>query len=120
MSKRDKTVKVFLCDVLESIEKIGSYTNALTHEQFLKNDMAKDAVVRNLEIIGEAVKNIPDSIKEKHPGVSWKAIAGMRDKLIHEYFGVSFSIVWETIKNDLPGFKAEIKKILTEIEKENI
>lgn len=118
MSKRDKTVKVFFSDIVDAIEKIDSYTNALTHEQFVKNDMAKDAVVRNLEIIGEAVKNIPDSIKEKYQGVSWKAIAGMRDKLIHEYFGVSFSIVWETVKNDLPGFKTEIRKILTEMEKE--
>jgi hypothetical protein len=75
----------------------------------------KDAVVRNLEVIGEAVKNVPDEFKEKYPEIKWKAIAGMRDKLIHEYFGVSFSLVWGTIKNDLPDLEPKIKRILEEV-----
>lgn len=116
MSKRD--IGLFINDLIEAIEKIETYTSRMTSEEFAKDDRTKDAVVRNMEIIGEAVKNIPDSVKEKYSHVNWKAVSGMRDKLIHEYFGVSFPIVWETIKNDFPGFKTEIKKILTEIEKE--
>ncbi len=68
--------------------------------------------MRNLEVIGEATKNIPDEIKETYPGINWKVIAGMRDKLIHEYFGVSNQIVWETIANDLPMFEYQIEKIM--------
>ncbi len=117
MSDRNKTVMVFFSDIVDASEKIGSYTNALTHEQFIKDDKTKDAVVRNLEIIGEAVKNIPDLVKAKYPGVNWKAVAGMRDKLIHEYFGVSYSIVWETVKNDIPLLKTEIRKILADMER---
>ena len=77
----------------------------------------KDAVIRNLEIIGEAVKNIPENIKEKYPQIPWKAIADMGDRLIHAYFCVSLSIVWETIKNDLLTLKRQIEQILRDLER---
>ncbi|MGH7791772.1 MAG: HepT-like ribonuclease domain-containing protein [Thermodesulfobacteriota bacterium] len=118
MSKRRKDIKLFINDILESIEKIVSYTQAITYNQFIEDDKTKDAVIRNLEVIGEAVKNIPSATKKKYPDINWKAIAGMRDKLIHEYFGVSYPIVWETIRNDLPTLKAEIKKVLNKLEKD--
>jgi hypothetical protein len=117
MSKKRKNVKLFINDILESIEKVEIYTQVMTYDQFIKDEKTKDAVLRNLEVIGEAVKNIPSTVKKKYPDVDWKGIAGMRDKLIHEYFGVSFPIVWETVKNDLPPLKTEVKKILKDLER---
>ena len=116
MSNRHKNIKLFLNDILDSIQKIEIYTQGMTYDQFVKDEKTKDAVLRNLEIIGEAIKNIPGDIKEKYSEIKWKGITGMRDKLIHEYFGVSFPIVWETIKNDMTILKNEVKKIFDEIE----
>ncbi len=115
MSKAFRDVELFITDILEAIEKIEMYTSVISYEEFMEDVKTKDAVLRNLEIIGGAVKNIPNSVKERYPDVEWKAPTGMRDKLIHEYFGVSFSIVWETVKNDLPPFKKKIEEILREI-----
>jgi len=103
-------------NILEAIAKIESYTGEMSYDEFIKDGKTRDAVIRNLEIVGEAVKNIPDDIKENYPDIPWKAIAGMRDKLIHSYFGVSISIVWETIKNDLPSLKRQIECMLKEFE----
>ncbi|MCL4558948.1 MAG: DUF86 domain-containing protein [Deltaproteobacteria bacterium] len=114
MSKRD--INLFISDILDSIGKIEAYTNKISYEQFIADEKTKDAVVRNLEIIGEAVKNIPDAVKDKYPAVNWRAATGMRDKLIHGYFGVSFFIVWETVKNDLPAFKSEIRNTFKDLE----
>ena len=91
----------------------------MDHDRFIHDDKTIDAAIRNLEIIGEAAKNIPEDIKSKYPEIPWKAIAGMRDKLIHSYFGVSLSIVWETIKNDLPTLKYQIERILKELERQD-
>ncbi len=108
--KRD--INLFFADILEAIGSIKEYTHGMGYEKFIQDKRTRDAVVRNLEIIGEAAKNIPDDVKEKYPEVNWKAITGMRDKLIHEYFGVSNPIVWETITGDIPAFEAQIKDIL--------
>lgn len=115
MSKGQRDIRLFLTDVLEAIRKIDLYTDKMTYQEFMKDERTKDAVLRNLEVIGEAVKNMPDDIKRSYSDIDWKGAAGMRDKLIHEYFGVSFSVVWETVKNDLPPLKQGIDKILNEI-----
>lgn len=115
MSKRG-TLE-FLYDILESIRRIEYYTKNITFEELLKDIMIQDAVVRNIEIIGEAVKNIPEEFKKKYNKLEWKKIAGMRDKIIHFYFGVSLEVVWKSIKEKLPSFKQEIEKIIKEIEK---
>lgn len=108
---KKRNINLFFEDILEAIGSIKEYTQSMDYAEFLKDKRTRDAVVRNLEIIGEAAKNIPDEIKEKYPEVNWKATTGMRDKLTHEYFGVSNLIVWETITNDIPIFETQIKKI---------
>ncbi len=109
---KKRNINLFFEDILEAINSIKEYTRDMGYEKFIQDKKTRDAVVRNLEIIGEAAKNIPVDIKEKYPEVNWKEMAGMRDKLIHEYFGVSNVIVWETIKNDIPMFESQIKKII--------
>ena len=109
---KKRNFNLFLVDILEAIGNIKEYTAGMGYEEFIQDKKTRDAVVRNLEIIGEASKNVPDDVKEKYPEVNWKAVTGMRDKLIHEYFGVSSMIVWETIQNDILIFEHQIKNIL--------
>jgi len=116
MSKRDYVL--FIEDVVNCLEKIERYTKGLSFEEFRRNDMLIDAVVRNFEIIGEAVKKIPQGIKEKYSFVEWKEAAGFRDVLIHEYFGIDLEAVWDTLRKNIPAFKENILKV-SEAEKEN-
>jgi len=113
LKKRD--VRVFLEDILESIEKIEEYTANVDEDEFYENTFIQDAVLRRLEIIGEAVKNIPNDFRAKYPDIPWRQIAGMRDILIHAYFGVNLRRVWKVIKEDLPELKLKILKILNKI-----
>ncbi len=110
MSKRGDIE--FLSDIQEAIRRIGIYTKGIDYENFLEDIKTQDAVIRNLEIIGEAAKNISDDFKEKHPQILWKDLAGVRDKLIHHYFGANLEVVWYIIKDDLPRLKEEIRRIL--------
>jgi uncharacterized protein with HEPN domain len=104
--------KVYLEDILEAITKIRRYTAGLSQEAFCKDEKTLDAAVRNLEVIGEAVKKIPANIRSKHPQVDWKKIAGLRDILIHEYFGIDVDIIWDIIESKLPVLEREVKKIV--------
>lgn len=107
-----KDNKVFLAHIFESIDAIEKYTESFTESQFLKNIQLQDAVVRRLEIIGEAVKNLSLELKKQYPEIPWKQVAGTRDILIHEYFGADMGLIWKVIKKELPQLKKEIKKIL--------
>lgn len=110
-----KDCKVYLDDIIESIKNIEDYSKNLSSLNELKKDkLRKDAIIRNLEIIGEAVKNLSLEIREKYPDVEWKKIAGFRDILIHEYSGISLEIVWDVIRNKLPKLKSAVKIILKE------
>ncbi|MBI2445939.1 DUF86 domain-containing protein [Candidatus Micrarchaeota archaeon] len=107
--KRD--IGVYLDDILESILLIREYVRGMDRDDFNANMQTKDAVLRRLEIIGEAVKNIPESIRVQHPKMPWKEIAGMRDILIHAYFGVNMDRVWTTINKNINELEATIYKI---------
>ena len=109
MSKRG--TKLYLEDIKDSIRKIEKYTRNVNFDEFSKDEKLIDAVIRNLSVIGEAVINIPKEIKTKNPDVAWKEIKGMRNKVIHEYFGIDEEILWRTIREDLPIFKKQISKL---------
>ena len=102
----------YLHDMLEAISRISKYCEKFSYEDFLQDTMAQDAVVRNLEIIGEAVKNLHETFKQEHADVPWKSIAGIRDRLIHDYFGVNWDIVWNVVENDIPDLLNKVKSIL--------
>jgi uncharacterized protein with HEPN domain len=110
----------YILDILESINSIESFVKGYSFEEFVKDKKTIDAVIRNLEVIGEAAKNIPKEIKKKYNEVPWKEMAGMRDKLIHEYHGVDLEIVWEVINRRLPNIKPLFRKIMEDIEKQGV
>lgn len=107
-----KNIRVYLEDILGSIEKIEAYTRGLTFEQFEQNTEHQDAVIRRLEILGEAVKCVPMDVRERYSHIPWKQIAGMRDVLIHEYADVSLPRVWKIITGELLPLKEAVKEIL--------
>ena len=100
-----------LCDIKEAIRRISVYTDKLIYDEFMQNNKTQDAVVRNLEIIGEATKNLSIALKRKRHDIPWKEMAGLRDRLVHQYFGVNFDIVWKIIKQELPDLLAKISRI---------
>jgi len=110
-----RDMRLYIQDILESIEAIEEYVQSTTEEQFYRNRQVQDAVLRRLEIIGEAVKNLDEDFRNRYPEIPWKKIAGLRDVLIHEYFGVSLKRVWRVIKIDLVDLKLQISRIWEEL-----
>ena len=106
----------YLEDISDSINAIEEFVKGMEFEDFTKDRKTIFAVVRCIEIIGEATKNIPKSIKSRYPEIPWKDMAGMRDKVIHEYFGVDLKRVWRTVKKDIPNLKSLFKRILKDFE----
>lgn len=106
--------KVLFHDVLDGICKISRYTEGMTSEHFHDDEKTVDAVVRNLEIIGEAVKQVPENLRDRYTDVDWQRIAGLRDVLIHGYFGVDLDIVWDIVQNKLPVLQEQVSKIIAE------
>lgn len=104
--------KEFLKDIQEAVQRIVQYTRGMGYEKFVEDTKTQDAVVRNLEIIGEAVKNLPVEVRAAYPQVPWKGMAGMRDRLIHDYFGVNLDIVWQIVATELPGVIEQIAAIV--------
>jgi uncharacterized protein with HEPN domain len=104
--------RLYLEDIASSAGKILSYVGDMPYEEFIRDDMRVDAVIRNFEIIGIAARNVPDAVRAEHPGLDWKRISDFRNILAHEYFGVDFEIMWDIIKNKLPGLVQGVRAIL--------
>ena len=106
--------KFYLEDILESISKIDEYIENMDYDELIADNRTIDAIVRNLEVIGEAAKNIPSEIRDKYPNIEWKKIAGIRDILIHAYFTIDLEILWDIVKNKLPDLKEGISVVLND------
>lgn len=111
---KNRNSKLFLTDILESLEKIELFTLNIDYENFISDVKTKDAVLRNIEVMGEASKYIPDEIRKLYPKIPFKKIAGMRDKLIHDYLGINYKLIFETIKTRFPELKEIVKESVKE------
>ncbi|OGK25052.1 hypothetical protein A3A46_04160 [Candidatus Roizmanbacteria bacterium RIFCSPLOWO2_01_FULL_37_13] len=108
-----KDIIVYLEDILEAIDKIEKYVKDLKEKDFYKIDQIQDSVIRRLEIIGEATKNIPADLKTKYQSIPWKRMSGLRDVLSHEYWGIDLKRIWNITTKRLPSLKKEIKELLS-------
>jgi len=106
-----KDPEVFLAHILESIDLIEVYSEGKTMEEFVESPQLQDAIIRRIEIIGEAVKNLPEDFRRDHPEIAWQKIAGMRDVLIHQRFGVDLALAWDVIQSDIPDLKLKISPL---------
>lgn len=109
-----RDLNVYLNDIFESLELISDYVKGIDEDTFSNNRQLQDAVIRRFEIVGEATKQIPDNFRNKYPHIPWREMAGLRDVLIHHYFGVSIPRVWKMIDNELDEIKQGISEIITQ------
>ncbi len=110
--KKNKDASIFLKHILESIALIEKYTKNINYDDFLEDMRSQDAVMKRLEVIGEAVKNLPTELREENPDIPWKKITATRDILIHHYFGVEMEVVWEIVRKDIIELKFMIESLL--------
>ncbi len=114
--KRD--ISIYVKDILENIERAEKFTEGMGYEDFVDDEKTNFAVTRCVEIMGEAAKHIPESTRQQYPEIPWKDIAGMRDKVIHFYFGVNLERVWLVLKEDIPKIEPLIRRVLEDLQKE--
>ena len=112
----NRSLRLFLQDILQAGRHIQEFVEDIDFDDFQKDAKTSSAVIRQFEIIGEAARHVPESVREKYPDVSWRQMAGMRDRLVHGYFGVDYQLVWDTIKTHIPELIAEITRILDQME----
>lgn len=112
----DRTHVDHLEDILESADKAMTFTKGMSYEDFAEDDKTVFAVIRALEVIGEATKRLPDDLRTRHPQIPWNSMAGMRDKLIHDYVNVNERIVWRTVQDELPAVRRQLRSLLNELE----
>ena len=105
----------FLRDIQEAIDRALAYTNGLDWDEYLQDHKTQDAVARNLEVLGEAAKNLSEDLRNRYPSVPWRVVAGTRDRLIHHYFGINQEIVWQIVRQDLPELQRQIMQVIREV-----
>lgn len=110
-----RPVELLIQDIWEALEKIERYIEGMTQETFAADEKTADAVVRNLEVIGEAANRLPDDFKAWHASVEWDKVVGLRHRIVHDYFGIDLEIIWHILKNDLPVFKSALQRIREEL-----
>jgi uncharacterized protein with HEPN domain len=114
-----KNDAVYLHHILDAINRIQGYTAGVSYDQFLQDSLLQDGVVRQLEIIGEAAKNVSSTFRDAHPELPWRQMTGTRNKLIHGYFEVNLFIVWDTVQSDLPPLKQQVERIIEEMDEKH-
>jgi uncharacterized protein with HEPN domain len=107
----ERPINLLLDDILEAIERAEQYIRGTSFDAFSKDQKTIDAVVRNLEIVGEAASRLPDEFKERHPAVEWHKVVGLRHRIVHEYFGIDVAIIWQILQKDLPLLKQTLSGI---------
>jgi len=112
-----KDDSVYLRHIFDAISRIEEYSQNIDYKDFMNNHLIQDGVIRQIEVMGEATKRLSSEIRESHSEIPWKDIAGMRDKLIHDYLGVDLDAVWETVQNDIPALKNRLRDLITKEEK---
>ena len=110
-----KQNRIYINHIIDEVKYLLEESQFLAFDKFSDNETLKRAFSRSIEIIGEAIKNISENLKLKYPNIEWKKIAGMRDKIIHHYFGVNYYVIWDVVKNKLPDLKLKLEEILKEI-----
>lgn len=118
MKKPTRTHKMYVEDILQSMNKIERYIKGLAYETFAENELVVDGVIRNLEIIGEASRNIPQNLRKKHPAIPWNRMIGLRNIVIHEYHGIDLSIIWQIVTKNIPETKPKIVAMLKSLNNE--
>ena len=111
----DRLLQDYLNDIIDSIDDITEFVAGMSFESFTDDKKTVKAVIRSLEVIGEAVNKLPQNIRDQYPESPWQEMVGMRNRLIHEYFGVDLNIVWQTIEEDLPSLKSNVRKMYSDL-----
>ncbi|MBK9438410.1 MAG: DUF86 domain-containing protein [Chloracidobacterium sp.] len=113
---KSRNDRLYLYDIIECCDRVADYINGVREEDYQVNPMLQDALVRNIEVVGEAVKNLSQEITDAHPNIAWSQIARMRDKIAHHYFRINLDVVWKTATDDLPALRPQIASIYEKIE----
>lgn len=113
---RERSPRLYVVDMLRAIDKMGRFTEGLDLASFSDSEMVVDAVLRNLEVMGEAARNVPDEVRNAHPEIPWKRIVGLRNIVAHAYFGVDLENVWKIVGENVPGVRPSVEALLAELE----